>query len=166
MQFVLFFLLSIFSCLNGYSKTLDTRCIGNDCFANGWQTTEPGTNYQLVCKCKNNDCTKSGWSSRDNRNSRFDVNCKQDGCFVGGWTSVQHKNGSMFVDIITCKSRDCLKNGWDIASAYPGGDGQVTCRNGDCEHFGGSSFWRGERSQTHCHLMDCYKYGWLAKIEK
>ncbi|MCB0367568.1 MAG: hypothetical protein H6624_16350 [Bdellovibrionaceae bacterium] len=148
-----------------FAKTLETRCIKNDCFRFGWMTTEPSTDYQLTCTCTDGDCMNVGWESADNRNSTFSVECKVGGCFTKGWKSVQNDNGMVLIDIVTCKSDSCLTHGWDIAASY-GPGGEVICKNSDCHQFGGISFWRGKISETFCINSNCYRSGWVAEIDE
>lgn len=148
-----------------FGKVLETKCNNNNCFENGWTTTEPGTDYLLEAKCLKNDCLLNGWSSLDNRDSSYHVKCKAEGCFTKGWVSIQNDEGKILVDITSCKNNDCLSNGWDISTSY-GQDGEAICKNDNCREFGGISYWRNRISETSCLNSDCYTYGWNAEIQE
>jgi hypothetical protein len=154
----------LFLCHTATARILETTCNNQNCFRDGWTTTEPGTDYLLRAKCTNNDCARFGWESVDNRGSSFSVTCRALGCFTTGWTSVENDNGNILFDFVTCKGKSCLTNGWDILSTYDGG-GEVACKNNDCSRFGGLSYWRGKFSETYCYEGDCYRFGWAAEIE-
>jgi hypothetical protein len=146
------------------AKNLETICNQQDCFKNGWITTEPGTDYLLKCECIDGDCENVGWKSVDNRGSTFIVRCKSGGCFVDGWRSLQNDQDKILIDLVTCKEDNCLTYGWSIFASYDKG-GEVTCKRDDCRRFGGFSNWRKEHSETNCINGDCYRYGWTADIE-
>lgn len=160
----MFILLGTLFCLQAFAvDQYETRCKQGDCFRYGWVTTGP--DYSLDTVCKNSDCTRYGWHSVTNDQSTYDVVCCDESCFQKGWASVQEIGTLHLEDEVTCKSNQCLTHGWTVKTGYDFFGGEVTCHDGDCSKFGGSSVWRGRPSSTACYSQDCYHLGWTLLIQ-
>jgi len=146
-----------------YGRTLDTTCIEQDCFANGWVTIGINDSFQLEAKCKSKDCRQLGWKSFDSDGSLYDVACKVGGCYTVGWHSVQTLDDYQLKDEVTCAKNNCLKFGPVIKNQYDRG-GKVACLERDCSVNGGTMYWRQQLWITKCKQSDCYKYRWTSDI--
>lgn len=143
--------------------SVETTCIENDCFINGWENYDHRTGETSTIMCRQSDCFLNGWSNVYKDRLALEVFCKAGGCFNEGWTVQDPRTGNVTADV-TCQTSfaksDCLEFGW---TTYENGQSYITrCVNGDCRNIGWDVRIPGANPlPIRCKTGGCFTAGWI-----
>lgn len=157
---------------------VEVTCYEQDCFKNGWSTSNHRYGFWQTTRCWAGDCTTHGWQTHDSRGYDLDVTCVGRGCFVDGWLEAvaQTRESQFFkckAPVATPQDGNVTPNCWvhGFEANGPSVVSSATCLNGSCRTGGWVTKQRGvpdttvvckagSDEATGTMVSDCFRFGW------